>query len=173
MLPARALLVVLPALWLPLAVAAQGRRVVDVVMAGDAASERDHEYEGAGVTEGVIDGRTYRQASGSLSYSMAVYEDTEVTLACTFRGSEGRKIPFDLLVEGRKIATHVFVSPSSAPASVEIRVPFDITKGLTSIYVTLRAVDGPTPALLELRTVQEHLERPADGVPEPARAAFW
>ena len=109
----------------------------------------------------MIDGRTYREARGWLSYSMAVYEDTEVTLSCVFRGTEGRRLAFDLLVEGRPVKTHAVVSPSSRPASVEFRIPFEITKGLTVIHVTLRAVDGPTPALLELRTVQEHLEGPA------------
>jgi hypothetical protein len=173
MLLARALLVVLLALWLPLAVAAQGRRVVDVVRAGNAASEREHDYDGAGTTVEAIDGRTFRQARGWLSYSLAVFEDTEVTLECAFRGSEGQRLAFDLLVEGRKIVTHTFVSPSPAPVKVAFRIPFDVTKGLTSIHVMLKAAGGLTPGLLELRTVQEHLERPAGGAPEPARAAFW
>jgi hypothetical protein len=164
--------------WLDAApLATQGRRIVDVVKVGDATSEREHRYAGEGVTEGVADGRTFREVRGWLSYSMAVYEDTEVTLACTFRGSEGRKIPFDLVVEGRKIATNTFVSTSSRPTIVDVRIPFGITKGLTAIHVMLRAVDGPTPALLELRTVQEHLERPflpgrTEDVPGSASAAF-
>ena len=172
MLPARVILMLL-ALWLPPAAAAPGLRVVDVVKAGDAASEREHDYEGAGATVEALDGRTLRQARGWLSYSMTVYEDTEVTLACAFRGSDGKKFVFDLLVEGRKIVTHTFVSPSPAPVMVEFRIPFEVTKGLTSIHVMLKAAAGPTPGLLELRTVQEHLERPADGAPERARAAFW
>jgi hypothetical protein len=161
------------ALSLPSADAAQGRRVVDLVKAGNAASEREHDYDGAGATVEAIDGRTFRQARGWLSYSMTVYEDTEVTLACTFRGSDGQKIAYDLFVEGRKIVTHTFVSPSPAPVNVAFRIPFDVTRGLTSIHVMLKAAGGPTPGLLELRTVQEHLERPAGGVPEPACAAFW
>ena len=35
--------------------AAQGRRVVDMVRAGDAASEREHDYAGDDATTGVID----------------------------------------------------------------------------------------------------------------------
>ena len=66
---------------------------------------------------------------------------------------------FDLLVEGRKVLTHTFVTPSPAPTSLEFRLPRSHTKNLSSISVTLRGVDGPTPGLIELRTVQEHLER--------------
>jgi len=168
-----ALLVALLVVSLLPAGAAQGRRVVDVVTAGDSASERAHDFAGDCVTGGTIDGRPYWQTRGWLSYALAVYEDTEVTLACTFRGSEGRTLPFDLLVEGRKIATHRFASPSSAPVSVEIRVPFSLTRGLTSIFIMLRAVDGPTPGLLDLRTVQEHLERPLSRAARPTGATFW
>jgi hypothetical protein len=141
--------------------AGQGRRVVDVVKVGDPASEREHEFAGDGVTDGVADGRAFRQARGWLRYSLNVYDDSEVTLACTFRGSEGRTYVFDLLVEGRKVVTHTFVSPSSVPMKVEFRVPMSVTAGRTSISVMLRAVDGVTPGVIELRTVQEHLERPA------------
>ena len=156
---ARVLLIALLVLSLAPVAASQGRRVVDVVNAGDAASEREHDYAGEGATAGVIDGRAYRQARGWLSYAMAVYDDTEVTLTCVFRGTEGRSLAFDLLVDGRPVKTRTVVPPSSLPAIVDLRIPFEITKGLTAIRVMLRAVDGPTPPLLELRTVQEHLER--------------
>jgi hypothetical protein len=141
-----------------LAWAAQGRRVVDVVKVGDPASEREHEYAGEDVTRGVEDGRVYRQPGGWLRYSLTVYEDTEVTLACTFLGSSGRRLTFDLLVDGQTILSPTFVSPSAAPVAVDYTIPFRLTKGKTVISVTLRATGGPTPRLIELRTVQEHLE---------------
>jgi hypothetical protein len=172
-----ALLVVLLAWSVALTASGQGRRVVDVVRVGDSASEREHDYTGERVSTGLVDGRTYRQASGWMSYSMTVYEDSEVTLNCTFRGSEGRRLVFDLLVEGRKIATHTFVSPSPAAVNVELRVPMSVTRGLTGIRVTLRAQEGPTPGLLELRTVQEHLELSPGHAPAhvigSAGAVFW
>ena len=92
----------------------QGLRVVDRVKAGDAASEREHEYAGEEAIHGIADGRPFRQAHGWLSYSLAVFEDSEVTLNCTFRGTGGRMLYFDLLVEGRPIATHAVVSPTAA-----------------------------------------------------------
>ena len=137
---------------------AQGRRVVDVVTMGDGRSEREHDYAGERVTEGVVDGRIFRQAAGWLRVSLTVYEDTEVTVVGTFRGSAGAPLAFELLVEGRQVNVPAFVSPSTAPARVEFRVPRALTQGKTRISVTLRAVNGPAPGLIELRTVQEHLE---------------
>jgi hypothetical protein len=137
----------------------QGRRVVDLVTMGDARSEREHEYAGERVTEGVVDGRVFRQAAAWLRVSLAVYEDTEVTLVGMFRGNAGDPIAFELLVEGRKVPAPAFVSPSTSPARVEFPVPMTLTQGKTRISVVFRAVGGPTPGLIELRTVQEHLER--------------
>ena len=175
---ARVLLITLLVLSVAPVAASQGLRVVDVVKVGDPASEREHDYAGEGATAGVLDGRAYRQARGWLSYSMAVYEDTEVTLSCVFRGTEGRSLAFDLLIEGRQVKTQTLGSPSAQPMSLDLLIPREITKGLTTIHVMLRAVDGPTPALLELRTAQEHLERPSlaatrDDAPGPTGAAFW
>lgn len=141
--------------------AGQGRRLVDTVKVGDARSERDHDYAGERVSEGVIDGRTFRQARGWMRYSLAAFDEGEVTLSCTFRGSEGQRLTFDLVVEDRKILTHTFVSPSAAPSRVEFVVPMSVTTGKTVISVIIRAVDGSTPGLIELQNVQEHLERPA------------
>ena len=148
------------ALEVALSPAAQGRRVVDVVQVGDAVSEQEHGYAAEGATSEVRDGRTSRQATGWLRYTMKVYDDSEVTVACTFRGSEGRRLVFNLVVDGRVAVTHTFVSPSAAPVAVEFRVPEKLTLAKTKITVTLRGVNGPTPSVIELRTVQEHLERP-------------
>jgi hypothetical protein len=144
----------------------QGRRVVDVVKVGDSIAEASHGYAGESVSEGLIDdGRRFRQALGWQRYTLAVYDDSEVALSLTFRGSEGRQAAFDLVVEGRQVATHTFTSPSAVPATVEIRLPVGVTSGKTSLMVMLRAVDGPTPGLIELRAVQEHLEHPLRASP--------
>lgn len=138
--------------------AAQARRVVDVVVVGSPRSEEAHEYAGERVTDGRADGRTWREGPGWQRYILTVFDDTDVTVVCTFRGSEGQPRRFALEVEGRVIPTRPFASPSAVPVTVEIRVPFSVTRGRTSIGVVLRGVDGPMPGLLELRTVQEHLE---------------
>lgn len=142
-------------------VAAQGRRVVDAVTVGDPRSERAHEYAGEDATAGGTGATRFVQARGWLRYSLATYDDAEVTVRCTFRGSEGQRLPFELLVEGRSILTHTFVSASTAAATVDLAVPLSVTRGKTVISVMIRAVNGPTPGLINLQTIQEHLERPA------------
>ncbi len=141
--------------------ALQGRRVVDVVHVGDPRSERDHEYAGEDVTAGAIGGTRFVQTRGWLRYSLATYDDSEVTVRCTLRDSEGQRLSFELLVEGRSILTHTFVSASAAPSTVDVPVPMKVTRGKTVVSVMIRAVNGPTPALITLQTIQEHLERPA------------
>ena len=142
----------------PAASAVQGRRVVDVVQSGDATSERDHDAAGEGVSRGTVAGRAFRQATGWLRYTLRTYDDTEVTVACLCRGTEGRPLTFDLLVDDQPAGTYTIESPSADPVLKEWRVPERLTRGKTKIAVTLRGAGGPTPGVLELRTVQEHLE---------------
>ena len=137
----------------------QGRRVVDVVSVDEPTSERDHDAEGEGVTRGTVAGRAFRQASIWLRYTLRTYDDTEVTVACLCRGTEGRRVVFELLVDGQAAGTYTFESPSSDPVLKEYRVPEKLTLGKAKISVTLRGIHGPTPGVLELRTVQEHLEQ--------------
>jgi hypothetical protein len=140
------------------AMAAQSRWVVDVVRAGEEKSERDHDAAGEGVTDGLVAGRAYRQASGWLRYTLRTFDDTDVTIACLCRGTEGRRVTFDLLVDGREAGTHTLESASEEPVIREFPIPRSLTDGKAKIAVTLRGVRGPTPGVIELRTLQEHLE---------------
>lgn len=135
---------------------ARDRRVVDRVEAGSAASETMHGYVGHDDTTGTVDGQTYRQARGWLRYALTTFDDTDVTIACTFLGSVSGD--YDLLVEDSLVAARHVAVASDDSTVVEILVPFAVTKGKTSIAVMLRARGGPTPRLLELRTIQDHNE---------------
>lgn len=138
--------------------AAPDRRVVDLVAAGSAQSEADHGYAGHDDTTGTADGHAYRQARGWMRYAVTTFDDTEVTIACTFLGSASGH--FDLIVEDSVIATKRVDVTTGTPTVVELLVPFAVTKGKTSIAVMLRAHRGPTPRLHELRTIQDHNEVP-------------
>jgi hypothetical protein len=132
--------------------------VVDLVAAGNALSEDEHGYAGHDDSTGSADGRAYRQARGWMRYAVTTFDDTEVTIACTFlSGASGS---FDLIVEDSVIATKRVDVTTGAPTVVELLVPFTVTKGKTSIAVMLRAHNGPTPRLHELRTIQDHNEVP-------------
>ena len=93
-----------------------------------------------------------------MRYALNVFDDTEVTVACTLLGADGVPLAFELVVEGQVVATRTLTSASATPSIVEVRVPFVITRGRTNILVTIRATHGLTPALLEMRTIQDHLE---------------
>ena len=138
----------------------QSRWVVDVVQSGDAKSEREHDFASDGASDGIVAGRAFRQAgaSGWLRYTLRSYDDTALTVACLCRGTEGRRVTVELLIDGQAAGTHTLESPSAEPVLKEWRVPERLTRGKTTITLMLRGVGGPTPGVIELRTVQEHLE---------------
>jgi hypothetical protein len=107
------------------------------------------------VVTGTADGRTFRATHSWMRYALTVFDDTEVTISCTFLGVDAPRT-FELIVENRVVSTHSFNSAKTA--TIEMHVPLELTKGRTNILVTLRAIDGPTPALVEVKTVQDHNE---------------
>jgi hypothetical protein len=139
---------------------AADRRVVDVVDVGNALSEAAHGYDGSEVIPGVIDGQSYRQTRGWMHFAMKTFDDTPVTIACTFLAGreDAAERSFDLVVEDSVVATRVLAVASVAPLRVEIPVPFSLTKGKTHIALFVRARGGLTPPLHQLRTVQDHYE---------------
>jgi hypothetical protein len=132
------------------------RRIVDRVTVGDPQSEQAHAYAGEGVSIGTSDGRSFRETTGWIRYGLSVFDDTEVTIACAFLGDTGPARTFDVIVEGQVVASQTF--KSGAAKTVEFRVPMAITRGRTNIMVVLRAKNGSTPPLVELRSVQDHNE---------------
>lgn len=134
------------------------RRVVDVAEVGNARSDATHGYAGHDVIDGVVDGKPFRQARGWMHFALATFDDTEVTVACTFVAIDTVARRYDIVVEDSLIATRTFAAQPAGPASIEVTVPFSLTKGKSNIAVVIRARGGPTPALRELRTIQDHHE---------------
>ncbi len=137
---------------------APDRRVVDVAEVGNAPSEDAHGYAGHDVIDGAVDGKAYRQANGWMHFALNTYEDTEVTVACTFVGVDTVSRSYDLVVEDSAIVTRTVSLQPGASTVIEAIVPFSLTRGKTHIAVVLRARNGLTPALRELRTIQDHQE---------------
>jgi uncharacterized protein len=138
---------------------AQGVRVVDSVVVGQAADEAAHHFAGADTASGKSAGRTWRTATGWLSYSLRIYDDSPLTLVCVVADGDGAGESFDVLVDGEKIA-RVTREPGKAKAdTIEFKPAFKDTRGKTSIVVKLAASPGSrTARVLEIRAVQEHLE---------------
>jgi len=137
------------------------RRVVDVADVGNARSEAIHGYAGNDVISGVAEGQPFRQARGWMRYALTTFDDTDVTVALTFVTTVNDVLAtrgYDVIVEDSLIATRTFTAQTPTPTVVDIAVPLAITKGRTSIAVIIRARGGLTPALRQLRTIQDHNE---------------
>jgi uncharacterized protein len=140
--------------------AAQGIRVVDSVAAGLAGDETDHRLAGSGTTTGSSAGRTWRSATGWFSYSLRIYDDSPLTIVCALADGDGTPEAFDVLVDGKKAATFVREPARAKPSEVRVRVGLQDTAGRTSVVVKFAAHPGArTARVLEVRTVQEHLEQ--------------
>lgn len=149
------------AVWVAMAVGlfAQSTRVVDSVIVGQKGDEADHHFAGRETTTGKSDGRAWRTGTGWFSYSLRIYDDSPLTVVCLLADGEGAREAFDILVDGKKAATVVREPSQSAAAEVRVNLRLQDTEGRTSVVVKLVAHPGSRVArLLELRTVQEHLE---------------
>ncbi len=137
----------------------QGVRVVDIVNVSLAGDETAHSLAAAGSTQGLTAGRTWRSASGWFSYSLRIYDDSPLTLVCVLADGEGSRESFDILVDGRKAATGARESHESKASEVRFSLPLAETAGKTAVTVRFQAHPGSrTARLLEVRSVQEHLE---------------
>jgi hypothetical protein len=134
------------------------RRIVDTVIAGNAESELAHGYAGHDDWAAVQNDTTFRQATGWMRYAMTTFDDTEVTIACVFVGSRDSTRQFDLVVEDSVVARATLAPTDSATRTVEMRVPFGVTRGRANIAVVLRGREGRTPALRSLSILQDHHE---------------
>jgi hypothetical protein len=138
--------------------APRDRRIVDVVAVGNAASEAAHGYAASDATVGVAAGAPCRQTRGWMHFALKTFEDTDVTVALTVAGTDSVSRQYDVVVEDSLIATRTYSARGTAPTVVEIAVPFSVTKGRANIAVVIRARGGSTPALLAVRTIQDHNE---------------
>ena len=85
---------------------------------------------------------------------MKVSQDGPVTLVCAYRGSEGRRRVFDILVDGEKIATETLEYHPTEQLDKEYTIPESLTRGKDHVTVKFQAHQDTTAgALIDLRTV--------------------
>jgi len=137
------------------------RRTLDVVVIDDAGSENAHALRSENAREAYFEGRRTREApNGWFSYDLNVRPDAPVTLVSGYRGSEGRKRVFDILVDGQKVATETLEYHPTEQLDREYLLPEGLTRGKQRVTVTFRAVDGATAgAVIDVRTVVVREER--------------
>jgi len=127
-------------------------RTIDAVAAGDAQSERDHNYQGERANQG---GRFREARNGWFSYDLKIAPDKPVTLACTYRGSEGRLRAFDILIDGQKIASQTLEIHPTELFDFEYAIPEALTRGKQHITVKFQArPDATAGAVTDVRVFQ-------------------
>jgi DUF1680 family protein len=129
-------------------------RTIDFVDLSKPESEEAHGFTHENSTQPFFEGRPGREArNGSFSYRLKVLPDGPVALVCTYRGSEGRRRIFDVLVDGQKIATETLAYHPTELLDIEYQVPETLTKGKDYVTVRFAALeDAATAAVFEIRT---------------------
>ena len=139
--------------------AGQGIRIVDAVNVSVAREEMAHGLHGEEMTVGETAGRKWRSAAGWFGYTLRIYEDTPLTVACVFAAAADTSEAFDILVDDRKVATRVREPAAATIREFKVTLPLAETAGRSQVTITFRAHPGTrTARLFEVRTVQEHLE---------------
>ncbi len=121
-------------------------RTVDLVTPV-AELERAHNQQGKGSGSGAAFGRRWRDARGGgwFSYDMKVLGDGPVTLIVTYWGGDSGNRVFDILIDGKKIATQKLNRNKPGEfIDVTYAVPVDLTKGKKKVTVKFQAHPGGT-----------------------------
>jgi hypothetical protein len=129
-------------------------RTVDVVDLGVPESEKAHDFQNQGATVADFDGRQGREAGRSawFSYTLKARPDEPQTLVVTYRGGEGRRRVFDILVDGEKIATETLPYHPTELLDMEYPIPDATTRGKTRIVVRFQPQDqAATAQVFEIR----------------------
>jgi hypothetical protein len=131
------------------------RRTIDRVRVNDAASERQHGLQGQNASDGFFEGQRTREArNGWFSYQINVARTGNTRLVCSYRGSEGRRRLFDVLVDGERIATEALEYHPTEQLDREYALPDRLTRGRAHVTIRFEAhPDSTAGALIDMRTI--------------------
>jgi DUF1680 family protein len=116
-------------------------RTVDVVIPGEDQNERDHQLEGEKTATGGFEDRRWRHADGGwFRYVVKVRPDQSQQLSVTYWGSDAGSRVFEILVDGKRIATETLRNnrPNQFYDQVYM-LPDELIKGKSKITVTFQA----------------------------------
>ena len=119
-------------------------RTVDLVTP-DAPLERAHNQQGKTSYSGSAFGRRWRDARGGgwFSYDMKVLPDRPVSLTVTYWGGDSGNRAFDILIDGRNLATQKLNAPEPGQfTDVTYAVPADLTRDKRTVTVRFQAHPG-------------------------------
>ena len=122
---------------------AQEARVVDSVSPGEQQSETDHKFLGGDTQNGDFNGRKWRHAADWFSYEVKVLPAQPVQLACTFWGGDAGQREFDVVVDGKIIATENLNNYRPGEFyDVTYPLPAELTQGKEKVTVKFTAHPG-------------------------------
>lgn len=133
---------------------------VDHVLIQSPLSESDHKLAGVNMDWGEAYGRSWRHASngGYFMYQMAVLPDVPQSLYMQFINTDGGARVFDVLVDGKQIATIDRCQPKDIPDLFYYEVvplPQELLSGKKSVTVKLHAKKNNTVGgLFDIRIVK-------------------
>ncbi len=120
-------------------------RTVDVLIPGQMQPERDHNFDGERTNQGRFNGRTWRDArdGGQFGFDMKVDPAAPMVLRVTYWGSDAGGRQFDILVDGKRIATQTLESERPG-AFFDVTYPIEpaLTQGRQSVRLTFKAHEG-------------------------------
>lgn len=131
------------------------RRTIDEVDVADKSSESTHDQQSEKSEQSWYEGKQTRVARGWFSYTLSVLPDRPAALVCAYPGRQNYPSEFDILVNGRKIATQKLDEYNAdRRLDVEYPIPPELTRGKSQVTVKLEArPDDTAGALIELRTI--------------------
>lgn len=132
--------------WVPELPAIQ-KRTVDAVKIGDEASEKQHSLAGDKTAHGEAFGHTWRHAGegGWFSYQLKVAAEGRPSLYCVYWGSDGGNRAFDILVDGKRIATQKLErNKQDEFFAVDYSLPAELVAGKQHVTITFQAHPGGT-----------------------------
>jgi len=119
--------------------------VIDQVGIANATSEAAHNMVATNSQTGTFGGLTWRSAvgPGSFGYTMSVLSNANMSLACTYWGSDTGNRVFDILVNGTIIATQTLTNNYPVEFfTVQYPIPKTLTAGQTNVAVLFQAQAG-------------------------------
>jgi hypothetical protein len=120
-------------------------RTVDRVAIGEEPSERAHALAGEKTGAGEFGSRQWRHAvdGGWFSYQLALGGGRPLALLCTYWGSDSGPRQFDILVDGRKIATEKLDNNRPDQLYDQVyRIGAELTRGKAKITVRFQGHPG-------------------------------
>jgi hypothetical protein len=128
---------------------------IDSVDPGSDESETSHGLQQASSTQPYFQGHRGREArNGWFSYALSVAPDRPLSLVCSYRGGEGRRRVFDVLVDGEKLKTESLPYHPTELLDYEYPVPPALTAGKTRVVVKFQSqADAATAAVFDIRIV--------------------